>query len=180
MQNRVYPVYRSQLWVRQSPSQEALPELSCWSPHSAALQLESGACVHHKTNSETSGPTKTNLLNAPTAGSAAGGFPTRTVQSWWHPLLFWSCWFMVSNTFSTWVFPLAWTLQPHHSLKTTDGWLSVKAQKCNYPLTLLLIIDDCCCCLFFLPEVFTNYFSQCNSRHCRDILPFPYTTNIFN
>lgn len=110
--------------------------------------------MQRQTSSEASCPAKTNLLNAPTAGSTDGRLPTRTIQGWWHLLLLWGFWFMVSNAFNTWLFLLTWTTQPHLSLRklTVD---SVKAHKCNYPLTLLLIIEDCSCCLFFFPEVFT-------------------------
>lgn len=50
-------------------------------------QQASSWSLQRQTSSEASCPAKTNLLNAPTAGSTDGRLPTRTIQGWWHLLL---------------------------------------------------------------------------------------------
>lgn len=107
-----------ELWVRPSPSQETLPGLSWWL-HSSRWnsQLKSAACEQPQSGSEASSPAKTNSLNTPTAVSTDGHLPTRTTRGCWYLILLSGFWFMVSNAFNTWVFPLTSTTQPHLSLR---------------------------------------------------------------
>lgn len=53
----------------------------------------------------------------PPAGSTTLRLITRNTLGWWPLFLLWSFSFTVPSVFSTWLFPLAWTTQPHLSFK---------------------------------------------------------------